>query len=189
MYSTLIRLLTYCPYCHSDTHKLENCMSNDIVHFSLECYRITRTFQKICQCNVKTSLCRWLTNQYILNSRLIYYFAIIRCRLSRRTAESEREKIISTIITSLLNEIREEDIIYLNDISTYNELYITDPVNGNTTECSICMEDVSQINMIRLLCNHEFCINCISTYINLDGEAKYCFLCRTPITNIILPET
>lgn len=191
MYRNIINLLIYCPYCESNTHKLENCISNDIIHFSLECYRMTITFQKINQCNIKKALYLWLTNHYILNSRLVYYFAIIRCKLSRRTLQTDRDKIITTIIKCLLKEQeqeQEQDIIYFNEISNsyvLNKLYVID---NNITECCICMKDnVSKINMIQLLCNHEFCIDCLSTYINLDDKEKFCFLCRTPITDIILP--
>lgn len=185
MYHTLINLLTYCPYCDTNTHKLENCMSNDIIHFGLECYRMTITFQKINPANTKKSLYLWLTNHYILNSRLIYYYAIIRCKLSRRTKQTEREKIIMTIIKCLLKET-EQEIIYFNEIpNVSNELYIID---NTPAECCICMkENISQMNMIKLLCNHEFCVDCLSTYINLDGAEKYCFLCREPITDIIIP--
>jgi hypothetical protein len=48
-------------------------------------------------------------------------------------------------------------------------------MNSDTFECIICVESCYKENMIILDCNHYFCYNCISTWLQ---QNNLCPLCR-----------
>ena len=51
-------------------------------------------------------------------------------------------------------------------------------------ECSICYENVSVSNIVKINCNHEFCGFCVKKIINSD--IKNCAFCRTKIECILV---
>jgi hypothetical protein len=59
--------------------------------------------------------------------------------------------------------------------------------NGNCTinECAICYETVNNMNFVALNCKHEFCKNCIKTYLNTPQHNHTCPMCREPICHLI----
>jgi hypothetical protein len=54
-------------------------------------------------------------------------------------------------------------------------------------ECSVCYEEVQDAKIIKLGCNHEFCVSCVSTHICKTKTADVlCPLCRGEIKTITI---
>jgi hypothetical protein len=51
-----------------------------------------------------------------------------------------------------------------------------------TFDCSICFENLNEINLALIGCNHILCITCLSSMLNT--RHKQCPLCRKQICNI-----
>lgn len=51
-------------------------------------------------------------------------------------------------------------------------------------ECSICYEEKSNINFVKVNCSHEFCCGCMKKTIDTTNTELKCPLCRTKITSL-----
>ena len=47
-------------------------------------------------------------------------------------------------------------------------------------ECRICLEEITNINLVSLICGHCFHINCVIKLV--EKRIRKCPLCRTRIT-------
>ena len=56
-------------------------------------------------------------------------------------------------------------------------------VNGDK-DCPICLENVSNKNILKYNCSHEFCCECSLQHIKSKTSHPICALCRTPINSI-----
>jgi hypothetical protein len=58
--------------------------------------------------------------------------------------------------------------------------------------CAICMDNISNCDKYITKCNHEFCIQCLFKYLEMDHHSQNdtipCPICRSDISNIIRDE-
>ena len=82
-----------------------------------------------------------------------------------------------------MNEGRKFDITILNNKSTIK--------NNLTEECNICYETIKEIDMIKLICDHRFCKNCIKQTLQKCSPncEPCCAMCRSKIFCITINDT
>lgn len=62
-----------------------------------------------------------------------------------------------------------------------------DAFNLKEDDCSICYNKMNEQNMVQLNCKHQFCVDCMCSYFNMNNTKLTCALCREPMSNINVP--
>jgi len=117
-----------------------------------------------------------------------------------QTNLSEKEKLIeikkeimaSKVFYKVSNHRRNKNfrIKQLLRLSTINDNILINNINTTqynyNTECSICYENKEQSFMCHTKCNHNYCVQCMGTFIRSRPGREYtpCPMCRTNIDEI-----
>jgi len=82
--------------------------------------------------------------------------------------------------------------MFFNNKVRFNLLFKThDDSSFESTECSICYDEIEKNNIIKTDCNHIYCIPCFKTYIfikskNINTDKIQCPYCRQHVKMISL---
>lgn len=90
---------------------------------------------------------------------------------------AEVEEIVRRLTQEQLEELPQEQVTKI----TIKSISCNIKTLNNKMECSVCLEDCAIKTMARIDCNHEFCINCISSTFRSNALQNNCALCREPI--------
>lgn len=87
------------------------------------------------------------------------------------------------ILLRLIEENRHYDRTLFDNNITYTKCKCNE--EEESIECSICYDEISKNNKVRLNCNHEFCGSCIAIHIKKTPSANVkCPMCRTDISTV-----
>jgi len=170
----------FCDYCMSNTHKLKNCDCENFIDLEKLC-NYMRHILNLNYENFKT----WLLNYYYeqKQEKLLYYFALAKCNLNNRINKTNYLKIIEKIANAFYNKTDTllPDFIAFDYKKTSIKIDLLPIIKNDYYECPICLQNIQNIHMVKLGCNHNFCNSCIYKYLDRKIEICVCPLCRSQI--------
>jgi hypothetical protein len=202
-----------CSFCRMQGHTVNRCNSNELNHYenllNLKKYTLLHrnnltVYQKIFEFE------QWLTASAVDDSSYVKAYAVKKCGCYTRDRIGKCITFVTRFIWAMElsqlvfveqnlfeNEHREDGWFIdltgdynLSNTNKYNNIEITcleKEINteegGKLTECSICYEEIEDLNMVKFNCNHDFCGLCVKTIIEKNNN-PCCAFCRCKIEKI-----
>jgi hypothetical protein len=189
-----------CSFCGQSNHNIKNCESQNIIpllnvfteqvnsnnfaqlYYYLHTLNIKNLKMITIQLGGKASFSKIMHIHILMN---VYHSDIIGAPWTTVHPQTVDEVIINIInvysrtqhdlILAAIKEENDSKVFILMNHIKINE----------SKECSICLEDqICCNNMVKLNCNHEFCVDCMISLFKSDALHNTCSLCRSSIKSL-----
>lgn len=187
----------YCSFCRNPGHNISTCDSSQIRLFEVSCLAYISCFSEH-ENNKLLKFRRFVLDQALFNSNLIRAFAIKIGSTMRNNIDECIDNIMKYFEPKILNYEPEPVILFIDMIinicRSFEEIILNRKFDIKTIiseekcstnencECSICYDELSRKEFIKLNCGHEFCKNCIKQSLQNERKKKYCCaFCRSEI--------
>lgn len=77
----------------------------------------------------------------------------------------------------------------MSEVEETKEVVVNEVVEAVENDCSICLENITEDELLILACSHMFHKGCIVRQMTFGSNARVCALCRLPLPalNSLIP--